>query len=210
MLVQFWGLVITPSTPQIVSIPSGFVLNLQNAVLTSGQESTIMVTVRKSSGVFEKWTLGRLRAMTVENVKLDLVFGSDSPLRFEMSGEEKTCLHLTGYFQPGPVFDGDQVKEDEDEKTLLALFQKEWTAYRGDSKKRTLEVKGEEACKKPKGSDDESKSSSSDEMAVNMENTPVEKIGWNKVRLSYSIFCMTPFVNCLPSFSNWILSSLRG
>lgn len=53
-----------------------------------------------------------LRPVTVENVKLDLVFGWDVPTTFQLVGGPGK-VHLTGYFQPGPVME-DMPEEQDD------------------------------------------------------------------------------------------------
>ena len=53
-----------------------------------------------------------LRANTLEQTNLALVFGYDVPVSFSVTGDARGSMHLSGYFQPGPDDDADDEDDD--------------------------------------------------------------------------------------------------
>ena len=114
MMVCFWGAQVMESKSVHVQPPEGFVLNVQLATLdaTMGDRYVLKVSTRSIDGEPIRTIVCSLRPKTVENVKLDLVFGWEAPVTFEVSGGSGT-VHLSGYYQPGPGIDADEMMESD-------------------------------------------------------------------------------------------------
>jgi hypothetical protein len=118
--VAFWSAAVTKGDEQKVDVPEGFVLNLQNVALeSSSPKASLKLFVSTTSVEGEAVTvlLCTLRAGGVEQCPMQLVFGSDVPTSLSVKGDAGATMHLSGYYQPGPM-DMDGYDEGEDDEYL--------------------------------------------------------------------------------------------
>lgn len=112
MSVAFWSVVLENGKSVEVQPPEGFVLNLQGATLvTNAKQGSQLVKVDTVSIEGDKLeaVVAVLRPNTAEQANLNLVFGDDVPITFSSSGEAKGKVYLLGYFQPGPMEEGNLI-----------------------------------------------------------------------------------------------------
>lgn len=103
---------------QKVDVPEGFVLNLQNVALESASPKAslkLFVSTTSVEGEAVTVLLCTLRAGGVEQCPMQLVFGSDVPTSLSVKGDAGATMHLSGYYQPGPI-DMDGYGEGEDDE----------------------------------------------------------------------------------------------
>lgn len=107
MSVAFWSVQLKSGKPVEVQPPEGYVLNVQQAVLTGGKAGSsqeLKVKTVSVEGDELEAVIAVLRSGTCDQCSMSLVFGYDVPVSFSVEGNG--TLHLSGYYQPGPE-DGD-------------------------------------------------------------------------------------------------------
>ena len=144
--VSFWGIVVEEKRMVRVHPRKGLVLNIQMVALETTKtepcdKCTLYIEVDQKTHV-----LCTLRPMQMENVKLDLVFGSDKVIKFGVSGTGR--VHLTGYYQPGPVDDEDG--EGDNDQAVVAVTSTTKKQKKKQKKRQKALSPHSNACKKSK------------------------------------------------------------
>ena len=118
--LAFVSYVLRPGKDVIAEIPEGCCLNIcQAALATDNADVKGSLQLRAVSTSIENEpidaVLGTLRAGVTDQMQLGLCYGYDVPVKFKAVGNLKgSCIHLSGYLQPGPD-DGDDDGEHDDE-----------------------------------------------------------------------------------------------
>jgi len=137
MSVAFWNIELKQGQKYVVDIPPGFILNLQQAALSSGKTAQVWVKTESIEGDILNALLCTLRETSVDQCMLQLVFGSDVQSCFEVQGSGSgVTVHLSGYFQPGPhdddSSDASSFSEQELDDDEMEAFFNERVANRAD------------------------------------------------------------------------------
>ncbi|KAF0703777.1 Aste57867_7535 [Aphanomyces stellatus] len=107
-MVHFFGAHVTEAKAVSFSVPEGFVLNVVHATLASGNAAVLSIETTSLDQSLIKVVVGTLRAKTCDQIKLDLVLGSNKA-KLSVSGDG--VVHLSGYYQPGPPDVEDEASE---------------------------------------------------------------------------------------------------
>jgi len=113
MAVIFFGEVVSAGKPLSYEVPEGFVLNICQAALGAQAKgnASLLVGAENASGEQSKVVVCTLRAQKTEHTQLSLVFDSESPIVFEVEGNES--VNVTGFLQLSNDEDYDG-EDDED------------------------------------------------------------------------------------------------
>ncbi|KAL4161577.1 hypothetical protein PRNP1_002129 [Phytophthora ramorum] len=112
--MAFWGCKVTETKAAIVEVPEGFVLNVCNATSSASNPTDAQLALgletQQLDGKAWKGAVAHLGGASQPlQVKLDLVFGHK--VKFYVANGSG-AVNLTGYFQPGPVFEEEAPKEE--------------------------------------------------------------------------------------------------
>ena len=114
MSIAFWTSILRKNEINVISVPEGFVLNLQQAALEKGDYAKVWCKAPSADGEIANALLCTLREGSCDQQMLQLVFGEDNDddnednegenkVKFSIeSNSPDAIVHLSGYFQPGP------------------------------------------------------------------------------------------------------------
>jgi hypothetical protein len=111
MSVAFWCITLKGGKSEEVQPPEGYVLNVQQCAIVGKPNESAVLQVNTTSveGDSIDAVICTLRVGTSDQVGLNLVFGYDVPASFSCTGKGE--LHVSGYYQPGPLEDDDEMDE---------------------------------------------------------------------------------------------------